>query len=74
MVLVELPSFLSLGLGFPISEVKITFMHYDLFISTMIELFRRNDKICLVVPEFLALGGSILNQLAIQYMLFGKPG
>ena len=74
MVLVELPSFLSLGLGFPISEVKRTFMHYYLFISTMIELFRRNDKICLVVPEFLALGGSILNQLAIQYMLFGEPG
>ena len=73
MVLVELPSFLSLGLGFPISEVKRTFMHYYLFIS-MIELFRRNDKICLVVPEFLALGGSILNQLAIQYMLFGEPG
>ena len=72
MVLVELPSFLSLGLGFPISEVNNIYALLSLYLNR--HRIRRNDKICLMVPEFLALGGSILNKLAIQYMLFGEPG
>ena len=72
MVLVELPSFLSLGLGFPISEVNNIYALLSLYLNR--HRIRRNDKICLMVPEFLALGGSILNKLAIQYKLFGEPG